>query len=48
MSAADLKNPILIPASIYTMLDPFHRAAAEVLQDRGLAIIEKDGGKEQW
>jgi hypothetical protein len=40
MSSVENKNPILISADVFRMLDPFHRAAAEVLQEHGECIIE--------
>ena len=42
-SHAEVKkfNPIVISADVFEMLDPFHRAAAEVLQEQGEVIIEK-------
>lgn len=40
MSSVENKNPILISADVFKTLDPYHKAAAEVLVLHGEAIIE--------
>ncbi|MDO8873319.1 MAG: hypothetical protein Q7V05_11420 [Methanoregula sp.] len=40
MSAPENKNPLVISHIVFESLDPFHRAAAEVLELHGKVVIE--------